>query len=231
MATSELIEAVKKGDIDGARAVLARDPGAAMRRAHTEESALQEACYRQNAEMIALIAARVPEPDIFESIVLGNDERALELADQDGENVTTRSYDGWTPLHLAAFFGRADVTRELLKRKAKVNAPSTNYMANTALHAAIAGPGNMQVIRALLDGGADPNAPGASAYTPFHIAASRGNRELIDLLVEHGANPALKLDDGKSAGDVAREHGHPEIVDYLDTLAASPLQSRVTDMG
>jgi ankyrin repeat protein len=214
---SDLVDAVKRGDIEAARAILARDPGAAIKHSASEESAIQEACYRGNAEMIALVSAQV-DPDVFEAITLGNDGRALALIDERPELADARSYDGWTPLHLAAFFGRGQVVRALLDRDANLDALSTNYMANTPLHAAIAGPCVMDLVRDLLQAGANPNARGATGYTPFHLAASRGNRELVDLLLACGADCSLLLDDGKSAVDVARDHGKSEMADYLGTM-------------
>ena len=48
------------------------------------------------------------------------------------------SADGWTPLHLAAFFG-SRMRHVLLNTGAKVNERSTNPMQNMPLHAAASG--------------------------------------------------------------------------------------------
>ena len=53
--------------------------------------------------------------------------------------VSAVSPDGWTPLHLAAFFGAADAARALLNKGASPSARSTNAMQNLPLHAAAAG--------------------------------------------------------------------------------------------
>ena len=51
--------------------------------------------------------------------------------------------------------------------------------------------GHDDIVRYLLDRGADPSLPEASAEkgAALHIASSRGNRDLVELLLKHGADP------------------------------------------
>ena len=69
----------------------------------------------------------------------GDTARIEELLAANRSLVSTLSTDGWTPLHLAAFFGKTDAARLLLNKGAPVNARSTNAMQNMPLHAAAAG--------------------------------------------------------------------------------------------
>jgi ankyrin repeat protein len=52
-----------------------------------------------------------------------------------------------------------------------------------------AGGGDLVAMTALLDHGADPNAPGAHGMTPLASAARNGRVEAIDLLLARGADP------------------------------------------
>ncbi|HZN55288.1 MAG TPA: ankyrin repeat domain-containing protein [Candidatus Polarisedimenticolaceae bacterium] len=51
------------------------------------------------------------------------------------------------------------------------------------------GEGDLAAMTALLDGGADPDAPGAYGMTPLAAAARAGRVDALDLLVARGANP------------------------------------------
>ena len=83
------------------------------------------------------------------------------------------SGDGWTPLHLAAFFGHAKIVEMLLARDADVSARSHNPNGNTPLHAALAG--NHKLVAGLLIGaGADVNGADAQGWRPLHLAAANG---------------------------------------------------------
>jgi len=52
-----------------------------------------------------------------------------------------------------------------------------------------AGGGDLSAMTALLDHGADPNAPGAHGMTPLASAARSGRVEAIELLLTRGADP------------------------------------------
>ena len=75
---------------------------------------------------------------IFEASAAGEVERVERLLSQ-SEPSGGYSGDGWTPLHLAAFFGHARIIELLLAHRADVTARSRNSNGNTALHAALAG--------------------------------------------------------------------------------------------
>lgn len=219
MPNDILIDVVKNGDLDSVRAIVAGD-ASTLSRSPGDPSPIQEAAYRGKSDIAAWLAGQV-EPDIFEAIALGDADAANAMIASDPELAGALSYDGWSPLHLAGFFGLGDVVRSILRAKPDLGMKSANYMANTPLHAAIAGKCDMSAVRSLLDAGADPDAAGAGGHTPFHLAASRGNRELAELLIEKGADERLLIEDGRTAAQVAREHGKAEMAAWLE--------SRLTD--
>jgi ankyrin repeat protein len=137
-----------------------------------------------------------------------------------GPDAHAPNADGWTPLHLAAYYGHAAAVVVLLGAGADPRARSTNSMANTALHAAIAGEGVPLVVVALIDGGANPHEVAAGSTTALHLAAARGNRQLVDLLLQHGADPRARLEDGSMPHHVAAGRGHEALALWLEGQAA-----------
>ena len=131
------------------------------------------------------------------------------------ENLHVYSADGWTALHLAAFFGYASVVVRLLRAGASTSAVSHNQQGNTALHAALAGRCEMPVVTALLAAGSNADAVDAQSYRPLHLAASRGDQAASELLLACGAETSAKTSEGKTAADIAHERGHPDLSDWL----------------
>jgi ankyrin repeat protein len=63
---------------------------------------------------------------------------------------------------------------------------------------------DLAAVRALLEGGADPNARMPGGATPLHLAAEHGPLELIELLQTHRALAWITDDKGHTAADYAR---------------------------
>ncbi len=151
---------------------------------------------------------------IFGAAAEGN-RAALETAVRaDPLVLAARSPDGFTPLHLACFFGRTAAAVWLVKEGAPVNEAADNETRVAPLHSAVAGAdaaARLTIARALLDHGADPNARQQKGFTALHAAALHGDEALVRLLLERGAEPALATDDGRTAADLARETGHPAV--------------------
>ena len=131
------------------------------------------------------------------------------------DDLQTYSGDGWTALHLAAFFGYASVVVELLRAGASHSASSHNAQGNTALHAALAGRCDVPVITSLLAAGCSAAIADAQGYTPLHLAASRGNRAACELLLGCGAPHDACTPDGRTPSDIALERGHADLAEWL----------------
>ena len=160
-------------------------------------------------------ATQVPAT-VHEAAAAGDVARLARLLAADGAAPSAHGADGWTPLHLAAHFGRADAVRLLLERGADPRAISANAMANTPLHAALAGAGDPAVVELLLGSGADGAARGGAGGTPLHLAASRGTAALAHRLLAAGADPAARSDDGRDAAAIARERGHEAVAGLVE---------------
>jgi ankyrin repeat protein len=130
--------------------------------------------------------ARDAELDLDEAASLGRAERVRELLAGDPTLATTRSSDGFTALHYAAFFGTAETAAALLELGADPTAVAENEMRVQPLHSAAAVDAT-DTARLLLDAGADPNARQEGGFRPIDAAAQSGNDELYALLVERGA--------------------------------------------
>jgi ankyrin repeat protein len=58
---------------------------------------------------------------------------------------------------------------------------------DTALHAAVTGRGSQEIIRVLLELGADPRAANMKEQTPLTLAAARSTPEIVGLLEQAAA--------------------------------------------
>lgn len=199
------------------RAVQNRDRQGAERFASMKE--LFEAIRAGDSSRVAELVAADPSLAIFAAAIQGDCAQIETLLAENRSLVSTLSSDGWTPLHLAAFFGKADAARLLLNRGAEVNARSTNAMQNHPLHAAAAGR-HADVVKLLLDHGASVNARQHGGWTPLHSAAQNGDLDAARALVDGGADVEARADNNQSALDLALTKGHQAMVDFLESRGA-----------
>jgi ankyrin repeat protein len=217
---AELMEAVVTGDAPRVAALVAADPSLANARGEDGVSALMLARYRFDRAVSDALLAADPELDLFEAATYGFIDRLRERLDEDPGAVAAYSPDGFTALHHAAFFGKAEVARILLHAGASVHAYTRNEFANQPLHAAAAGR-NIEICRLLLAAGADVDATQHGGYTPLHEAAQHGDGEMVELFLSAGADPRIVTGDGRLAADVAEAAGHHDVARRLDEVAAA----------
>jgi uncharacterized protein len=180
----------------------------------TAPTPILAAVYRGDRAAAEQLAAATT-PTLCEAAALGDAARVRALARATPAALTARSPDGWPALHLAAHFGHGDAVDALLDARADVRARSVNHEANTALHAALAGRGDLRIVSRLLAAGADVNARAAGGYTPLHIAAFRDDVVIVNALLAHGAAAEVRTDDGTTALAIAEKEGHAHVARRL----------------
>jgi ankyrin repeat protein len=210
----EFFEAIKAGHTDVMVRMIEADSGLLKERNEAGITPLMFAAYCGAEDIIALLRNQAVSIDGFEAAAVGDTDVLQTLLDADPTCITAYSLDGWSLLHLSAFFGRIETIRILLDRGADVDAVSTNPMQNTPLHAALAGAENLEVVACLIQHSADVNAAGSHGVTPLHLAASRGNIESIGLLLDAGA-VSVPMENGQTPADIAVERGHEGKVIFL----------------
>lgn len=165
-------------------------------------SAILNALYAGNTTEAHRIARALPLFDVFEAAALG-DVAALALRlDEDPKAVEAIAEDGFTPLHLAAYFGSLGAVRLLIERGATVDGLALNAMAVTPLHSAVSARQEM-IASLLLAHGADPNATQRGGIAPLHQAVQNGDDDAIETLLAAGARVDLRADDGRLPIDYA----------------------------
>jgi len=221
----EMLDAVRSQNLDKVKQLLELDEqlkNAATGEGHT--AILMSAYYRAN-EIKELLLQKGAALNLYEAAAVGHTGRVREALQAAPELIDSRSFDGYTPLGLAAHFGNEETAAYLIGAGADVNRRGADgKLNNMPLHAAIAG-NHADVVRLLLQAGADVDArcegelrPG---YTPLHVAAHFGRADIAALLLGHGADPALTNADGLTPAEYAERRGYGEIVKLL----ASPLDS------
>jgi len=194
--------------------MVSADPTLIDARSRTGESAILTAVYHRQKEIVNLLVARGAPLDLFEASAAGEVERVERLLEEPGAAINACSGDGWTPLHLAAFFGHTKIAELLLAHDADVGARSRNTTANTPLHAALAG-NHKFVAGVLIGSGADVNAADAAGWRPLHLAAANNNLDALKALIAQGADVGAANGEGQSALSLAQEKNHREAAALL----------------
>lgn len=203
----QMVTAAQEGDQDAVQQLLQEN----KRLAQCVDDGLMPlpmaALYRGHEEIAAMLAAACEELDIFTAAAMGRQDEVEALVGEWQGYVNDVARDGFTPLQLACYFGREETALWLMDNGADLEAVAQNGQRIRPIHAAAAN-GNLVVLRALLDRGADVNARQQQDFTPLHTAADRGDGEMARLFLEHGADPGARDASGRTAADIAREQGH-----------------------
>ena len=191
-----------------------------------EVSELMNALYRDEQSAVEQLLGADPELDVFEAAALGRSRRVSELLERDPALARALAPDGFTALHLVAFFSHdVESARLLVAAGADPGMPAQNAMAVTPLGSAAAR-GARAIAVLLLDAGADAAIAQHGGYTPLHSAGANGDSELVELLLARGADPAAPADDGRTPAALARERDHSAVAEVLDAAAGSDAGAR-----
>jgi ankyrin repeat protein len=193
-----------------------------------------------SAPIVRALAARGADlkvKDAFQNTVLtaaamGNDMDTIRMALDAGVDVNAAGVTGLMPLMLSGgYHANLPATRLLLAKGARVNAVS-DMPAMFPVEDPKSGPlalrsfttlllamphGSPEVVKTLLDAGADINAKDSRNMTPlmFAVATNHQDPALIRLLVERGADPTAQSKAGETAVDWARKVGAPAAIEIL----------------
>jgi len=215
----DLITAINDDDAARVAELIAADPTLVSTRDRDGVSVIMLSRYRFGRATTNALLAADPDLDEFEAATLGYIDRLRERLDEDPARATGFSADGFTALHLAAFFGKTEAARTLIEAGASGDVYSHNDMHVQPLHSAAAGR-HHEVCRLLIAAGADVNARQRHGFTPLHAAAQHGDVELVELLLSAGADPRAPRDDGETPADTAEAAGHTDVARRLREVAA-----------
>jgi ankyrin repeat protein len=127
----------------------------------------------------------------------------------------------------AAYFGDLDRVRTLCEQDPSLANRSSEYVtyyacSGTPLRNAAVG-GHIEIVKLLLDRGADPNLPEegiAPRGHALHSAVCRGHVEIVKLLLHHGAHPNVEIESSADTLNMANRGG-PHLVELLCSHGAA----------
>lgn len=175
----------------------------------------------QPIEPSILEAEKAPPPDkpakpelvsddgLLEAVQKGQAKRVQKLLSL-GADVNAK--DKWqiTALMSASKNGYLGIVRDLVTRRARIE----DYSGNSALVWA-AWAGHLDIVKLLLEYGADVRALDENGNTALFDAARRGHAEVVKVLLEHGSHVHDSRNPSGNALTWAKQKGYQRITDML----------------
>jgi len=221
-----------RGDAKSARTMLGAgaDPNAAM--PGSKQTALIIASTMGQTDVVAALLEKGADPNLHD----GNGFTALHSAVRDsnyGEDAAQRATAVATVKQLLKY--KADPNSRIHQEgKQTTQAPNEVKLEGATPIALAAEVNNLDAIKALVEGGADPNLATVNGMTPLILASGGGTDEqrprplderamavnTARYLVEHGANVNATGDFGWTALHMAAYQGLNDVIEYLISKGA-----------
>jgi ankyrin repeat protein len=153
---------------------------------------------------------------LHKSIESGNEELIQHLLEEGADihaEVSGNDPNGWTALHLAAFFDLPEVLSLLVERGAQVN-HSGGSTCFTPLKVAVTR-GSAQCAELLIASGADAMITDSSGFSLLHEAANIGSVEMVNILINAGCKKNTQANDGSTPAMWANQHDNLELSNLL----------------
>lgn len=216
---TQFFDAIKAGDLAAVTTLLNQSPELVDAKDDKGLNAFTVAKYNRKDDIARLLLERGAKLDIHSAAMTGDEARLQALLAEDKSHASAFSHDGWTPLHLAAFFGHTSCAKALIDAGAPVNERGKNQMSNLPIHAAAAGR-KVDMIILLIESGASVNARQHGGWTALHAAAQNGDANIVHVLIGGGADLTARADNNQTALDLAMLKGNQEMVDILEHYGA-----------
>ncbi len=181
-------------------------------------TALILAAVKNNVEIVKILLEHGADVNIVE--ITG--ATALDIAEANNnqkivnlllEYGSKESQDDWLPLTQAFIDKDIKKIDSLLKKGNGINQPDGN--ATALMHAAVMG--DSEMIKLLLEYGADINLKSQLGFTALISAAGSGQYDTVKLLLSYDANKNVKGYAGLTALDTAQIQNHSDIVQLLQS--------------
>jgi len=172
----------------------------------SSEEDLQNWKKEQEEKKVAFIAESQIIPNAIKS---GNKAIVRDFWDTQKKGGYTTKYDSHPLYELIREGAHVNIVEMFIEQGADVNDPPFY-----PLHQAVER-NSLDIVKILVENGADLEVGNHNNYTPLHVAAQAKNIEIVKYLIEKGADLNAKNNENKTPLDLAKEQGHKEIVELL----------------
>ncbi|WP_164111953.1 MULTISPECIES: ankyrin repeat domain-containing protein [Sphingobacterium] len=214
MNSTIIEEYIETGNHQDLELLLSQDPSVVNQKTSHDISPLLLSCYYQKPQITQVILKFISTITIHEACATGLTSHIQMMIEHKKDVVNELSDHGFTPLGIAAHFGKEEIVRLLLLHHANPNISSQNGYSTYPLHAALA-INHSDISKMLIEAGAEVNVLQYGGIAPIHQAAGHGNIDLIIALLEQGADITIRTNAGQSASDIAADKGFNEIATIL----------------
>jgi ankyrin repeat protein len=191
------------------------------------------------SDVVALLLSKGADPKAADArgdtalglAALYGDLETVRLLVAKGADVHAANQKGETPIVQAAVQMRPDAVRFLIGKGADVNVATHSYnkvrngqiqlLGLTALHHATHS-GSPEMVQALIQAGANVNAPDGRGFVPltWAVAAENQKPEIVRALIAAGADVNARAKTGETPLDWAEKFGYPEAIAALKKAGA-----------
>lgn len=135
----------------------------------------------------------------------------------EGVDVNTTSDQKGPPLGWAASRNHEAVVRTLLKAQADPNCQNPDEWKSMTRTPLLVATKHRELgsVKALLEGGANPDIPSHHGRTPLSLAAEKGRQPLIEVLLNHAATVDMADEHNRTPLSFAAVNGHEAVVRTL----------------